>query len=96
MRSLRMASSTGGQQNLGTQAEDNRELTRQLADQHQCRADATQTLIQESVNPYTDFVVACSPSTGEARSRRTVALGASLKCAPSERVDRGSRGHTPR
>jgi uncharacterized protein YdiU (UPF0061 family) len=42
--------------NLHTQAEDNRQTTQQLADQQQRGAEATQTLTQESVDAYLDFV----------------------------------------
>lgn len=42
--------------NLRTQAESNREATRQLADQQQRQQEATQALTQESVSAYMDFV----------------------------------------
>jgi aromatic ring-opening dioxygenase LigB subunit len=42
--------------NLRTQAQENRELTQQLADQQQRAQEATQTLTQESVDAYLDFV----------------------------------------
>jgi hypothetical protein len=42
--------------NLRSGAEANRELGQQLADQQQRRAEATQTLSQESVSAYMDFV----------------------------------------
>jgi hypothetical protein len=42
--------------NLSSGAEANRELGQQLADQQQRRAEATQTLRQESVSAYMDFV----------------------------------------
>lgn len=43
-------------ENLRTQAEDNREMTQQLADQQQRVREAGQALTQESVNAYMDFV----------------------------------------
>ena len=43
-------------ENLHTQAEENRQVTQQLADQQQRQADAAQTLTQESVGAYMDFV----------------------------------------
>ena len=42
--------------NLHAQAQDNRELTQQLADQQQRAQEATKTLAQESVDAYLDFV----------------------------------------
>ncbi len=42
--------------NLRTQAESNREMTQQLADQQERQWDATQTLTQESVGAYMDFM----------------------------------------
>ncbi len=42
--------------NLHTQAEENRRATQQLAEQHQRQADAVQSLAQESVEAYIDFV----------------------------------------
>ena len=42
--------------NFRTQAQDNRELTQQLADQQQRAQEATRTLTQESVDAYLDFV----------------------------------------
>ncbi|MBV9452985.1 MAG: hypothetical protein JOZ19_02495 [Rubrobacter sp.] len=42
--------------NLHTQAEDNREVGQQLSEQQQRASEAAQTLTQESVNAYTDFV----------------------------------------
>ncbi len=42
--------------NLRTQAEENRQVTQQLADQQQRQVEAAQTLTQESVNAYMDFV----------------------------------------
>ncbi len=42
--------------NLRTQAESNREMAQQLADQQQRQQEATQALAQESVNAYMDFV----------------------------------------
>jgi len=42
--------------NLHTQAEENRRATQQLAEQHQRQADAAQSLAQESVEAYRDFV----------------------------------------
>ena len=42
--------------NLRTQAEDNRQLGQQLADQQQRIAEAGQTLTQESVDAYLEFV----------------------------------------
>ncbi len=43
-------------ENLRTQAEDTRQLGQQLADQQQRAAEAGQTLTQESVDAYMDFV----------------------------------------
>src|SRR5918911_5344848 len=43
-------------ENLHTQAEDTRQLGQQLADQQQRATQAGQTLTQESVNVYMDFV----------------------------------------
>lgn len=43
-------------ENLQSQAEGNRKLTRQLADQQQRQQEATQALTQESVGAYMDFV----------------------------------------
>jgi hypothetical protein len=43
-------------ENLRSQAEDNRQVTQQLADQQQRGAEAAQTLTQESVGAYMDFV----------------------------------------
>ncbi len=42
--------------NLRTQTEDNRQLGQQLVDQQQRVAEAGQTLTQESVDAYLDFV----------------------------------------
>jgi len=42
--------------NLRTQAEDNRQLGQQLVDQQQSVAEAGQTLTQESVDAYLEFV----------------------------------------
>ena len=42
--------------NLHAQAEENRQVTQQLADQQQRAAEAGQQLTQESVNVYMDFV----------------------------------------
>ena len=42
--------------NLHAQAEENRQVTQQLADQQQRAAEAGQQLTQESVNAYMDFV----------------------------------------
>ncbi len=41
--------------NLRRQAESNRELTRQMADQQRRQAEVTQALTQESVNAYMEF-----------------------------------------
>ena len=43
-------------ENLRTQAEDTRQMGQQLADQQQRAAEAGQTLTQESVDAYMDFV----------------------------------------
>jgi ABC-type transporter Mla subunit MlaD len=43
-------------ENLRTQAEDTRQVGQQLADQQQRAAEAGQTLTQESVDAYMDFV----------------------------------------
>ena len=43
-------------ENLRTQAEDTRQMTQQLVDQQQRAAEAGQTLTQESVDAYLDFV----------------------------------------
>lgn len=42
--------------NLQNQAEGNRALTRELAEQQQRQREATQALTQESLNAYTDFL----------------------------------------
>ena len=42
--------------NLRAQAEENRQATQQLADQQQRQAEATQTLAQESVGAYMEFM----------------------------------------
>src|SRR3954471_23173128 len=42
--------------NLRSGTEANRELAQQLADQRQRRAEATQTISQESVSAYMDFM----------------------------------------
>ena len=42
--------------NLRTQAQDNREMTQQLADQQQRTREATQVLTEESVDAYVDFL----------------------------------------
>jgi hypothetical protein len=42
--------------NLRAQAEENRQVTEQLADQQQRRAEAAQTLTQESVGAYMEFI----------------------------------------
>jgi hypothetical protein len=42
--------------NLHTQAEENRRAAQQLAEQQQRQADAAQSLAQESVRAYMDFV----------------------------------------
>ena len=42
--------------NLHAQAEENRQATQRLADQHQRQADATRTIAQESVGAYLDFM----------------------------------------
>ncbi len=43
-------------ENLRAQAEDTRQMGQQLADQQQRATEAGQTLRQESVDAYTDFV----------------------------------------
>ena len=43
-------------ENLNAQAEDTRQLGQQLADQQQRATEAAQTLTQESVDAYMDFV----------------------------------------
>src|SRR5215210_1840530 len=43
-------------ENLRTQAEDTRQMGQQLAEQQQRATEAGQTLTQESVNAYIDFV----------------------------------------
>jgi uncharacterized protein YaaN involved in tellurite resistance len=43
-------------ENLRTQAEDTRQMGQQLADQQQRATEAGQTLTQESVDAYMDFV----------------------------------------
>jgi hypothetical protein len=43
-------------ENLRSQAEENRQVTQQLADQQQRQADAAQTLTRESVDAYMDFL----------------------------------------
>ena len=43
-------------ENLHTQAESNRELTQQLADQQERQQEATQALAQESTRAYMDFI----------------------------------------
>ncbi len=43
-------------QNLRTQAEENRQMTQQLADQQQRQAEAAQTLTRESVDAYMAFM----------------------------------------
>jgi hypothetical protein len=42
--------------NLRTQVEQNREMTQQLADQQERQREAGQTLAQESVGVYMDFM----------------------------------------
>jgi hypothetical protein len=42
--------------NLRTQAEENRQMTQQLADQQQRQAEATRTIAQESVGAYMEFL----------------------------------------
>jgi len=42
--------------NLRTQADQNREMTQKLADQHQRRQEARQMLAEESVSAYMDFL----------------------------------------
>ena len=42
--------------NLHAQAEENRQATQQLADQQQRQAEAVQTLTQESVGAYMEFM----------------------------------------
>src|SRR5215203_2620700 len=42
--------------NLRAQAEENRQVTQQLADQQQRQAEATRTIAQESVGAYLDFM----------------------------------------
>ena len=42
--------------NLRAQAEENRQVSEQLADQQQRQAEATQTLAQESVGAYMEFM----------------------------------------
>ena len=42
--------------NLRAQAEENRQVTQQLADQQQRQAEAAQTLTKESVGAYTEFM----------------------------------------
>jgi len=42
--------------NLRTQADQNREMTQKLADQHQRRQEARQVLAEESVSAYMDFL----------------------------------------
>jgi hypothetical protein len=41
---------------LRAQAEENRQATQRLADQHQRQADATRTIAQESVGAYLEFM----------------------------------------
>ena len=43
-------------ENLHTQAESNRELTQQLADQQERQQEATRALAQESTSAYMDFI----------------------------------------
>lgn len=43
-------------ENLHTQAESNRELTQQLADQQERQQEATRALAQESTRAYMDFI----------------------------------------
>ena len=42
--------------NLRSQADQNREMTQRLADQQEQQREAAQTLTQESVNAYMDFI----------------------------------------
>ena len=42
--------------NLRAQAEENRQVTQQLADQQQRQAEATRTIAQESVGAYLEFM----------------------------------------
>lgn len=42
--------------NLRSQADQNREMTQQLADQQERQREATQALTQESVGAYMDFI----------------------------------------
>src|SRR5829696_5912489 len=42
--------------NLRAQAEENRQATQQLADQQQRQAEATRTIVQESVGAYLEFM----------------------------------------
>ena len=42
--------------NLRSQADQNREMTQQLADQQERQREATQALAQESVGAYMDFI----------------------------------------
>ena len=42
--------------NLRTQAEENRQMTQQLADQQQRTQEATRTIAQESVGAYMEFL----------------------------------------
>src|SRR5919112_4271655 len=42
--------------NLRAQAEENRQVSEQLADQQQRQADATRTIAQESVGAYMEFM----------------------------------------
>ena len=41
--------------NLQTQAEENRQMTQQLADQQRRQREATQALMQESIGAYAEF-----------------------------------------
>jgi hypothetical protein len=57
-------------ENLRLQAEKNRHMTEQLADQQQRQADAAQTVTRESVDAYMNFVNPTVIGRGERRRPR--------------------------
>src|ERR687885_413618 len=71
-------------ENLRTQAEDQRQMGQRLADQQQRATEAGQTLTQESVNAYMDFVNSMfsfgqqgvqAPQRGTEKAREGISAG---------------------
>ena len=75
--------------NLRSQAEDTRQMTRQLANEQQRVQEATRDLTQASVGAYMDFVNSCMPlySARERRSPIPEATEAAVRWAEELGID---------